>query len=276
MYNRRVGKDTPTRPWSLQVLSAIEELGRGVLQLLNFFGETTNLHLRTLIHILRRNFEVNTTIRQMAQVGVSSLPISGVTLLFSGMVFAYHIADQASGLGARGYVGWGVAETMARELGPALTAMVVAARAGSAMAAELGTMKVTEQIDALRTMATDPVSYLVVPRYLATLITLPMLALAGDVIGVTGGYVMASITAGMSAHEYFAAIPVHMEPWTVTAGVIKAVFFGVIIAIVSCHQGLYCRMAAEEVGHATTRAVVYCIILVFASDIVLTVFLYRY
>ncbi|MCD6360996.1 MAG: ABC transporter permease [Armatimonadetes bacterium] len=258
------------------MLPAIEEIGRGVLQLLNFFGETTNLHLRTLIHILRRNVEVNTTIRQMAQVGVSSLPISGVTLLFSGMVFAYHIADQASGLGARAYVGWAVAETMARELGPALTAMVVAARAGSAMAAELGTMKVTEQIDALRTMATDPVSYLVVPRYIASLVTLPMLALTGDVIGVTGGYFMSSMTAGMSAQEYFGAIPGHMELWTVTAGVIKAVFFGIIIAIISCHPGLSCKMASEEVGRATTRAVVYCIMSVFAADIVLTIFLYRY
>jgi len=256
------------------VLPAIEALGSYALQVLKFFGETTNLHLRTLIHILRRNIEVRTTVRQMAQIGVSSLPVSGVTLLFSGMVFAYHIADQASGLGVRGYVGWGVAETMARELGPALTALVVAARAGSAMAAELGTMKVTEQIDALRTMATDPVSYLVVPRYIAALVTLPMLALIGDVIGVTGGFAMSSMTARMSAQEYFGAIPPHMELWTVAAGVIKAIFFGIIIAIVSCHQGLYCKMAAEEVGRATTRAVVYCIILVFGADIILTIFLY--
>lgn len=258
------------------MLPAIEEIGRATLRLLSFIGETTNLHLRTLAHIGRRNFEVSSTVRQMAQVGVSSLPISGLTLLFSGMVFSYHIADQASGIGARAYVGWGVAETMARELGPALTAMVVAARAGSAMAAELGTMKVTEQIDALRTMATDPVAFLVVPRYLAALVTLPMLALLGDFIGVLGGYVMAGATAHMSAYEYFNSIPGNLELWTVVAGVIKALFFGIIIAVVSCHQGLYCKMAAEEVGRATTRAVVYCIILVFASDIILTVFLYRY
>ncbi len=257
-----------------RVLPAIEALGSAILQVLNFVGETTNLHLRTLVHILRRNVDVRTTIRQMAHIGVSSLPISGVTLLFSGMVFAFHIADQASGLGARAYVGWGVAETMARELGPALTAMVVAARAGSAMAAELGTMKVTEQIDALRTMATDPVSYLVVPRYIAAMVMLPMLTLVGDVIGVSGGYLMASVTSSMTAHEYFAGIPVYMELWTVIAGVIKGIFFGIIIVIISCHQGLTCKMASEEVGKATTRAVVYCIILVFAADIVLTVFLY--
>jgi len=256
------------------VLPVIAALGSQVLQALNYLGETTNLHLRTLVHILRRNVDVRTTVRQLADIGVSSLPVSGVTLLFSGMVFAYHIADQASGLGAREYVGWAVAETMCRELGPTLTAMVVAARAGSAMAAELGTMKVTEQIDALRTMATDPVSYLVVPRYIAAMLALPMLILVGDVIGITGGFGMSSITAGMSASEYFGNMPPHMSLWTPAAGMIKGVFFGIIIAIVSCHQGLTCAMASEEVGRATTRAVVYCIILVFASDIVLTVLLY--
>jgi phospholipid/cholesterol/gamma-HCH transport system permease protein len=255
------------------VLSALAALGSYTLRALVFFGETSELHLRTLVHVSRGGIELRPTLLQMAHVGVSSLPIVAVTMLFSGMVFSYHVAAQAGSLGAAQFVGWAVAETMARELGPALTAIVVAARAGSAMAAELGTMKVTEQIDALRTMATDPVQYLVVPRYLASLLTVPMLALIADVAGVTGGYIMAAETAQMTAGEYFGSIPGNLEGWTVAAGVIKAVFFGIIIAIVSCHQGLYAEKASEEVGKATTRAVVYCIMLVYIANLALTVVL---
>ncbi len=256
------------------MLSVITAVGAHALNALTYFGETSELHLRTLVHLMRGNIELRPTIQQMASVGVSSLPIVSVTMLFSGMVFAYHLADQAASLGAAAYVGWAVAETMTRELGPALTAIVVAARAGSAMAAELGTMKVTEQIDALRTMATDPVQYLVVPRYLAGLLMVPMLALVADVIGVTGGFVMTNATIGMTAGGYFGSIPGNLEIWTVAAGVIKAVFFGVIIAIVGCHQGLYTERAAEEVGRATTRAVVYCIMLIYAANLALTVVLF--
>lgn len=256
------------------MLSAIAALGRYTLRALAFFGETTELHLRTLVHISRGGVEIRPTIHQMASVGVSSLPIVAITMLFSGMVMAFHVADQAVTMGASAYIGWAVAETMARELGPALTAIVVAARAGSAMAAELGTMKVTEQIDALRTMATDPVQYLVVPRYLAGLLTVPMLALIGDVVGVVGGYVMTWFTTGMTIDQYFNSIPPNMDPWTVVAGIIKALFFGIIIAIVGCHQGLYTEKASEEVGRATTRAVVYCIMLIYAANLALTVILY--
>ncbi|MGC9318576.1 MAG: MlaE family ABC transporter permease [Armatimonadota bacterium] len=256
------------------MLSAIAALGGHVLKVLSYFGETSELHLRTLVHLSRGDAELRPTVEQMANVGVSSLPIVAVTMLFSGMVFSFHVADQASLLGAAGYVGWAVAETMCRELGPALTAIVVAARAGSAMAAELGTMKVTEQIDALRTMATDPVQYLVVPRYIAGLVTVPMLALLADIIGVAGGFIMANATAGLAPDAYFGSIQDNLDLWTVAAGVIKAVFFGIIIAVVGCHQGLYTEKASEEVGHATTRAVVYCIMLIYAANLALTIVLF--
>jgi phospholipid/cholesterol/gamma-HCH transport system permease protein len=249
-------------------------LGRHVIAGLSFFGEISTLHLRTLVHISRRAIDYRSVVTQMAQIGVNSLPIAAVTMLFVGMVFCYHIANEAVTLGLSGFVGWAVAETICRELGPGLTALVVAARAGSAMAAEIGTMKVTEQIDALRTMATDPVEYLVVPRYLAALVTVPMLALLGDAVGVFGGYIMANATAAMTADQYFNTIPARLEVTEVAAGIFKAVFFGIIIAIVGCHQGLSCRMAAEEVGHATTRAVVYCIMLIYAADLILTMIVY--
>ena len=142
------------------------------------------------------------------------------------------------------------------------------------MAAELGTMKVTEQIDALRAMATDPVEYLVLPRFLACLIMVPILVLVGDVLGVVGGYVMAAATPGVNAAAYFANIPGNLKVWIVAGGVIKSVFFGVIIALVGCHQGLTCRMASEEVGRAVTRSVVYCIMLIYAANLLLTAIVY--
>jgi phospholipid/cholesterol/gamma-HCH transport system permease protein len=142
------------------------------------------------------------------------------------------------------------------------------------MAAELGTMKVTEQIDALRALATDPVEYLVSPRLLASFIMVPILVLMGDTIGVVGGYLMALSVPAMNATAYFANIPSQVHAWTVMGGDLKSVVFAIIIAIVGCHQGLTCRMASEEVGRAVTRSVVYCIMLIYAADLILTTIVY--
>jgi phospholipid/cholesterol/gamma-HCH transport system permease protein len=142
------------------------------------------------------------------------------------------------------------------------------------MAAEIGTMKVTEQIDALRAMAVSPVVYLVAPRLIACLLMVPALAFIGDVVGVGGGYVMSAFTPSINPVAYLENIPAHLEAWTIVAGIIKAVVFGFIIAIIGCHQGLYCRQASEEVGKATTRSVVYCIMLIYAANLLLTKGLY--
>jgi len=249
-------------------------LGRQIIAFLSYLGEITQLHLSTWRGLLTGRLEYRATVQQLAEIGVNSLFIATVTLLFSGMVIGYHMAVQARKLQASELVGWFVAETMCRELGPVLVAFVVAARNGSAMAAELGSMKVTEQIDALRAMATDPVNYLVLPRYLSCLVMVPLLVLIGDVVGVTGGYVMAVLSPAINQAVYFDSIPANLETWTVVAGIIKAVFFGMIIAIVGCHQGLKCPMASEEVGHAVTRAVVYSIMLVYAANLILTTILY--
>jgi phospholipid/cholesterol/gamma-HCH transport system permease protein len=210
------------------------------------------------------------TIYQMARVGVGSLPIVLLTGTLSGMVLAWHLAQQASVYGGREYVGWAVAEVICRELGPALTAVVVAAQAGSAMAAELGTMKVTEQIDALRAMATSPVEYLVAPRLVATTLVMPALVLLADVCGVGGGYLLGVGLGGLSAARYWDSIQVNLATWLVFAGMGKSVFFGMIIATVSCQQGLAAGYSAEEVGRVTTRSVVYCIVLVYAANLLLT------
>lgn len=249
-------------------------LGGRVSAFLAYIGRLVYLHAQVLTLAARRKVEASLAVVQMASVGVASLPIAAVTMLLSGMVIGYHVAVQAGQFGVSPYAGWLVSETMARELGPVLVAFVVAARAGSAMTAELGTMKATEQIDALRAMATDPVEYLVVPRYIATVTMLPMLTFVGDVVGVLGGYLMAVIAPQINHNVYFAAIPANLEAWTVIAGLLKACVFGMIIALVCCHEGLSCRPASEEVGRATTRAVVYCIMLIYAADVVLTAILY--
>lgn len=249
-------------------------LGSQVLAFFRYFGELTLLHWETWRGLLRGHLNIHETVKQMAFIGIGSLPIAVVTLAFSGMVLAYHTAHIAATYGLGSVVGYGVAESVCRELGPVLVAFVVAARAGSAMAAELGTMKVTEQIDALRSMGVAPVDYLVLPRYLASLFLLPMLAFVGDVVGVLGGYVMAVLSPYINEMQYFPGIPGSLEPWTVIAGLIKAVAFGIVIAIVGCHQGLYCRMASAEVGRATTRSVVYAIMLIYAVDLALTSVLY--
>jgi len=200
---------------------------------------------RTLVG---RRLEYRTSMRQLSEIGVNSLPIAVVTLLFSGMVIGYHMSVQASKLGVSGVAGWLVAETMCRELGPVLVAFVVAARAGSAMA--------------------------VAPRYLACLVMVPLLTLIGDTVGVTGGYLMAVISPAINQTVYFDSIPGHLATWTVVAGIIKAAIFGTIIAIVGCHQGLTTKMATEEVGRATTRSVVYSIMLIYAANLILTTVLY--
>lgn len=257
-----------------QVNSLFGHLGSQVLAFFRYFGELTLLHWHTWKGLLRGHLSLRETVKQMADIGIGSLPIAIVTLVFSGMVLAYHVAHTASRYGAGSILGYGVAESVVRELGPVLVAIVVAARAGSAMAAEIGTMKVTEQVDALRAMAVHPVDYLVAPRYVAGVILLPVLAFVGDVVGVLGGYFMAAISPYINEATYFASIPGNVTPWEVSAGLIKAVVFGMVIALVGCHQGLYCEMASEEVGHATTRSVVYSIMIIYEFDLLLTAVLY--
>lgn len=252
----------------------IGTVGRQVLGFLRYFGQLSLLHLETWRGLLRGRLSLRETIKQMADVGNGSLSIVVVTLGFSGMVMAYHVAATAARFGVGTFVGYGVAESICRELGPVLVGFVVAARGGSAMAAELGTMKVTEQIDALRAMATDPVEYLVLPRYVAGVIVIPMLTFVGDVVGVVGGYLMTVLSPYINSATYFTSIPMYLEPWTVIAGIIKAVAFGMVIVMVGCHQGLFCRMASEEVGRATTRSVVYSIMLIYAVDLILNLILF--
>ena len=219
----------------------------------------------TVFLLFRRGANIRNTISQMANLGVNSMPIVLITVAFSGMVLAYQTAREFVTRGASDYVGWLVAITMAREAAPVLSALVVAARVGSAIAAEIGSMKITEQIDALRALAVNPIYYLVVPRVLACVVMLPVLTIYSDVVGVAGGYVVA-VHAGVNPVTYVGSIRAFLGSWDVVGGLMKTVVFGTIVGIVSCHQGLKTTAGAAGVGRSTTNSVVLSIIFVYAVN----------
>lgn len=214
------------------------------------------------------------TLRQMALLGADSLPIVLMTILCTGMVFSVQTAKEFVRFGAASSVGGIVAIAMARELVPVLTGVVVAGRIGAAIAAEIGTMKVTEQIDALRVMAANPVSYLVVPRFIAIVLMMPVLIVFANMIGNIGGWLVAHYYAGISTFTYENSIRTLAETYDMVGGMIKGSFFGAIIAIVGCHKGLNAPNGAEGVGLATTESVVLSIILIFITNYFLSVILY--
>ncbi|MDD3396779.1 MAG: ABC transporter permease [Acidaminococcaceae bacterium] len=217
---------------------------------------------------------IKETLRQMAKLGTDSLPIVAMTTMFTGMVLAVQTAKEFIRFGAAESVGGVVAIAMGRELAPVLAGVVVAGRIGAAIAAEIGTMKVTEQIDALRVMATNPVSYLVVPRFLAMVLMLPILIIFANAVGSIGGGVVATNYADISSNIYITSIRTFMEPWDLIGGMIKGAFFGAIIAIIGCYKGLRAKQGAEGVGIATTSSVVTSIILIFVCNYFLSVILY--
>ena len=229
---------------------------------------------RTLAWTVRPPYDWRELVRQMARIGVGSAPVVLLTALFTGMVMALQTFSTLKRVNAEGYVGTLVALSMVRELGCVLSALVLAGRSGSAMGAELGTMRVTEQIDALEVLATDPVHYLVVPRVWATTVMLPLLVALADAIGIVGGYLVAVVLLGANPVSYVENTFRFMDAGDVSSGLIKAAVFGLLIALVGCQQGYYARGGAEGVGRATTRAVVVASMAILISDFFLTKLLY--
>jgi phospholipid/cholesterol/gamma-HCH transport system permease protein len=208
--------------------------------------------------------------RQMVKVGVDSMPVVLLTALFTGMVLALQTFSVLRRFNAESFVGSLVALSMVRELSSVLSGLIVAGRAGSAMGAELGTMRVTEQIDALEVMATDPVHYLVVPRVWATTITLPLLVVLGNFVGIAGGYLVAVVMMGANSVSYVNRTFQYMDTSDLFSGLIKAGVFGFLLAVIGCQQGFYTTGGAEGVGRATTAAVVVASIAILISDFFLT------
>ncbi|HWR09152.1 ABC transporter permease [Sporomusa sp.] len=247
--------------------------GRIVIEFLENVGQVLILFSQTVIHL--RQLNTRLLLRQMAHLGADSLAIVLLTMLFTGMVMTVQTAFEFVKYGAQSSVGGLVAVAMARELAPVLTGVVFAGRVGAAITAEIGSMKVTEQIDALRVMAVNPISYLVLPRLVACMVMLPVLVIFANVIGSIGSYMVARYYADISSFTFFNSIKVFAVPHDIIGGMIKAMFFGAIVAIIGCHKGLTTAQGAEGVGQATTGSVVLSITLIFVSNYFLSVLLYR-
>jgi len=251
-------------------------IGRSVVAFIASLGGGIVILGNALAGVLSGNVRARNRItEQMAIVGYESLPIVLITTLFGGMVLGLHTARQFVNLGAGQYVGGVVAVSMARELAPTLTGIVVAARIGSAFAAELGAMKITNQVDALRSLAMDPIRYLVTPRLIASLIMLPILTMYANVTGILGGGLVAS-NAGVSPQLFINSASENMEVYDLAGGLLKTVVFGIIIAVTSCYIGLSTEGGAAGVGRSTTAAVVWSIVLLYASNFLMSWLLWAY
>ncbi|MFC1709195.1 MlaE family ABC transporter permease, partial [Candidatus Omnitrophota bacterium] len=205
---------------------------------------------------------------------VDSLPIVTLVGLFTGMIFALQTAYLMKKLSSEMYIASIVALSLTRELGPVLTALIVAGRCGAAITAEIGTMTVTEQVEALKTLATNPVKYLVVPRFLAMVFMLPILTLYADLVGIFGGYLICVNRLSISPSMYISTTFETLVNKDIMTGLIKTVFFGIIIALVSCYEGLNVKGGAEGVGKSTTTSVVISFILIIVADCFFTALFY--
>ena len=244
-----------------------------IVAMLTFVGETSLIFWDALKRILRPPYEVKETINQMAFLGVASVPIVVLTSFFSGAVFSLYLTTFLQQYGATTFVGATIGVTATREMGPVLAGLMVAARGGSAMAAQIGTMSVTEQIDALKMLSVHPTNYLVIPRMIAGIVMLPILAMVAMYSSILGGLVVAA-ARGVSVSVYLSSIQQYCQPTDFTNGLIKAPFFGLIIALVSCQQGLRTKDGAVGVGRSTTNAVVISMVLIYVADYVLASFMY--
>lgn len=207
---------------------------------------------------------------QMFDMGVLSLPVIGVTGLSTGMVLAAQAFFQLSDKGLAGTTGLMVAKSMLVELGPILTAFMITGRVGAAISAELGTMRVTEQIDALRSMAVHPLRYLVAPRFIAMALMVPVLTVFSCTMGILGGYLIAVKLYGMSSHSFFDPMPVYITSFDLFSGFFKATVFGLLIVTISCFRGMATRGGAAGVGRATTNSVVICYSGILIANFLLT------
>jgi phospholipid/cholesterol/gamma-HCH transport system permease protein len=239
-------------------------------QQLEQLGRMARLGGDALRQAFRPPFERELWLEQLFQLGVRSLTITNITLLFTGMVLAIQTAYSLAAYGGRGFVGDIVALSVVRELGPVLTALMVAGRVGAGITAELGSMTVTEQVDALRALAADPVRKLVVPRVAALVVALPLLTILADAMALFGGLLMAVFEIGQTRPYYMNHVLAALSVQDIASGVGKTVFFAFTIAVIACYNGMNARGGADGVGKATTNTVVLSSIAVIISDFFLT------
>ncbi|MCA0904802.1 ABC transporter permease [Ruegeria marisrubri] len=251
-------------------LTALGGLGRTVLSLLAAFGRVALFALDALSHILRPPFYPREFGMALLNIGWLSLPVVGLTAIFTGGALALQIYAGGARFNAEAVVPQIVAIGMVRELGPVLVGLMIAARVTSSIAAEIATMKVTEQIDALVTLSTHPMKYLTVPRVLAALITVPALVAVGDIIGIAGGYTVATQNLGFNPAAYLKNTVDFLETRDIVSSLVKGAAFGLIAAIMGCYYGMNSGRGAQGVGRATKGSVEAAAVLILAANFVLT------
>jgi len=245
-------------------------IGRSTLALLASIGRIAIFMAQTVSHIFRPPFYGRELAQQLLVIGYFSLPVVGLTALFTGGALALQIYAGGARFNAESVVPSIVAIGMVRELGPVLGGLMVAGRVAASIAAELGTMKVTEQIDALVTLSTNPMKYLTVPRVLAATIAMPILVAIGDVIGIFGGFLVGTTSLGFNAATYIHNTVNFLNHWDVESGLVKAAVFGFILALMGCYHGMNSGRGAQGVGKATTNAVVSASILILTANFIMT------
>lgn len=255
-------------------MNLLERIGRVFIRLFEQTGLWFRMLWRTIVWTFRPPFEGLEWLRQMVRVGVDSIPVVFLTTMFTGMVMALQTYNGFHRVHAENFVGSVVALAMLRELSPVLVALMVTGRVGSSMAAEIGTMRVTEQLDALQALATDPVQYLFVPRVIAGIVMLPLLTILGDALGVGGGYLVGVKLMGANPVIYEQNTYQFLQMNDVWSGLIKSAFFGLILTLTGCVRGYYTTGGAEGVGRATTAAVVSASLIILFADFFLTKLLF--
>ena len=256
------------------MITILEKIGLAFLRVFEQTGLWFRMLWRTISWSVQPPFEVGEWLRQMVRVGVDSVPVVFLTTMFTGMVMALQMYNGFHRVHAENFVGSAVALAMLRELSPVLVGLMVTGRVGSSMAAEIGTMRVTEQIDALKALATDPVQYLFVPRVISGIVMLPLLVILGNALGIGGGYLVAVKLLGANPVIYEQNTYQFVDLNDLWSGVIKAAVFGLILTLTGCVRGYYTVGGAEGVGRSTTQAVVSASLTILLTDFFLTKLLF--
>jgi phospholipid/cholesterol/gamma-HCH transport system permease protein len=248
----------------------VQPLGRAFISFLESAGKIFIFTGKGLVHCVRPPYYPRLVLRQMIEIGYYSLPVVGLTAIFTGMVLALQTYTGFTRFNAESAIPKVVVISITRELGPVLASLMVAGRIGAAMAAEIGTMRVTEQIDALTTLSTNPFKYLVAPRLIAGLTMMPLLVVIADIIGIFGGYIVSTYKLGFNPSVYIHNTVDFVQTIDVVSGLVKAAVFGFIIALMGCYHGYGSRGGAQGVGAATTNAVVSASILILTFNYIIT------
>jgi phospholipid/cholesterol/gamma-HCH transport system permease protein len=266
MASTGISKPSPRGGPITAVADWIVDLGGLMMNWVIAVGDVAEFFFRTLSWIVRRKPRADMLLPNFYQIGVLSLPVVALTGTFIGMVLAVQSHSQFRLLNLETRLGAVINMSLVRELGPVLAATMLAGRVGSAMAAELGTMRVTEQIDALASMGANPIQYLVVPRFIACLVLIPTLTIMADFMGVVGGAVYSIYFLGIDSNHYWQNSQDYVGTFDLFSGVFKSLFFGAAIALVSCYRGFHCDPGAEGVGRAATSAFVISFVLILVLD----------